>query len=71
MKVKLNIPICGPDGSFAAGQEANISDATAKGLIEAGHASKIPEIVVKAIIADEISGVTKTRNTDTQKRRIK
>jgi len=38
MKVKLSIPICCPDGSFKSGDEPNLSEAIAKGLIEAGYA---------------------------------
>ena len=38
MKVKLLVPICGPDGSFKAGDEPDLPEALAKALIKDGHA---------------------------------
>ena len=41
MKVKLFVPICGPDGSFQAGDEPDLGDATAEGLISGGYAESL------------------------------
>lgn len=38
MKVKLLKAICCPDGSFQAGDEPDLTDAIAKGLISGGYA---------------------------------
>ena len=38
MKVKLLVPICGPDGSFKAGDEPDLPEALAKALVKDGHA---------------------------------
>ena len=41
MKVKLLVPICGPDGSFKAGDEPDLPEALAKALVKDGHANPI------------------------------
>ena len=50
-KVKLLVPICGPEGSFKAGDKSDLSEALAKALIKDGHAEsleiKTPEIKVE------------------------
>lgn len=44
-QVKVHKDISCPNGSFKAGLVAEIDDAIAEGLIEAGHATLVGEIV--------------------------
>lgn len=57
MKVKLFRPIYCPDGSFRAGEEPNLTDAIAKGLIDGGYAKSLEKpaetIVVEVIPPSE------------------
>lgn len=41
MKVKLLKAICCPHGSFQAGDEPDLDDATAKGVIDGGYAEEL------------------------------
>lgn len=41
MKVKLLVPICGPAGSFKAGDEPDLPEALAKVLVKDGHAESL------------------------------
>ena len=38
VNVKLNVPICGPEGTFKAGDLVFLSEALAKALVSQGHA---------------------------------
>ena len=57
MKVKLLVPICGPNGSFKAGDEPRLPHALAKTLIKDGHAEAI-KTVVPAEIIPEVEVIT-------------
>ena len=41
IRVKLLVPICGPAGSFKAGDEPDLPEALAKALIKDGHAESL------------------------------
>ena len=47
MRVKLLVPICGPDGSFKAGDEPDLPEALAKTLVKDGHAKNLEIIEIK------------------------
>ncbi len=54
MKVKLLVPICGPDGSFKAGDEPDLAESIAMGLITGGYAEALePFSVVEELKAGE------------------
>jgi len=55
MKVKLLVPICGPEGSFLPGDEPDLSEKLAKALIADRHAISLDVIAAVNIIADKMS----------------
>lgn len=66
MKVKLLVPICGPDGSFKAGDTPDLPDVLAKALVKDGHAETI-EITqeiesVEEVKPEEVSPEEPTKN---------
>ena len=66
MKVKLLVPICGPDGSFKAGDKPDLPETLAKALIKDGHAEQIIEETVTIVesrtgkVIEEIKPEAKT-----------
>ena len=62
MRVKLLVPICGPDGSFKAGDEPNLPEALAKTLVKDGHAKmiEIETLEIKADAKLEVTAEIKT-----------
>ena len=71
VRVKLLVPICGPEGSFKAGDKPDLSEALAKALIKDGHAEsleiKTPEI--KAEIYEPEIMVEKPKKEEPLKRK--
>ena len=67
MKVKLNVPICGPAGSFKAGDEPDLPEALAKALIKDGHAESL-EIKTPEIKAEKLAEVKSTIEVTTGKK---
>lgn len=53
MKVKLLVPICGPEGSFQAGADPDLSNVLAEALIKDGFAVSV-EVPVKVPIKKEV-----------------
>ena len=47
VRVKLLVPICGPEGSFKAGDKPDLPEALAKALIKDGHAKNLEIIEIK------------------------
>ena len=47
VRVKLSVPICGPEGSFKAGDKPDLPEALAKALIKDGHAKNLEIIEIK------------------------
>ena len=66
MKVKLLVPICGPDGSFKAGDEPDLPEALTKALVKDGNAEQIIEETVTIVegrtgkVIEEIKPEVKT-----------
>ena len=58
-KVKLLVPICGPVGSFKAGDKPDLPEALAKALIKDGHAESL-EIKTPEIKVEKLAGVKPT-----------
>lgn len=54
MKIKLLVPICGPEGNFKTGDEPDLSDVLAKALIKDGHAESL-DVVKPAEAKTEVN----------------
>ena len=55
MKVKLLVPICGPDGSFKAGDKPDLPEALAKALVKDGHAKTLEVVKTAELKADSLA----------------
>ena len=49
MRIKLLVPICGPEGNFKKDAEVELSDNLSKALVKDGHAVMIGEVIQKEI----------------------
>ena len=67
MKVKLLVPICGPAGSFKAGDKPDLPEALAKALIKDGHAISL-EIKTPEIKVEKLAEVKSTIEVKTSKK---
>ena len=49
VQIKLLVPICGPEGTFQAGDVPFLSEHLAKALVKAGHAELVGVVPVDVI----------------------
>jgi hypothetical protein len=52
MKVKLLVPICGPEGSFQPGSEVDLSEKLATALIKDKYAESLEKTPVEVVKAE-------------------
>jgi len=64
IQVKLNVPICGPEGTFQAGDVAFLSEHLSKALVAAGQAELIGVVPAEIVpdVRDEPEVVIVTKN---------
>jgi len=72
IQVKLNVPICGPEGTFQAGDVVFLSEHLSKALVAAGQAELIG--VVPAEIVPDVKDepeviITKSKKKTSRKER--
>jgi hypothetical protein len=71
IQVKLLVPICGPEGTFQAGDVAFLSEHLSKALVAAGQAELIGVVPVEVIpeVKPEAVMVTKGKKKASRKER--
>ena len=74
IQVKLNVPICGPEGTFQAGDVVFLSEHLSKALVAAGQAELIG--VVPAEIVPDVKDepeviITKSKKEKTSRKERK